>query len=620
MTLELSQTPAEERQNLSATLRALAADRAANQAIEAGIAAAAGVLYGPGLRLVGHEAIIPPRSDLGAYVRTGRTHARIILADPAGREIRVFVKAGPKQVHTPLEALMGSVISPDFRAPRFLGTFNADDLIVGVWEYIEGERLMFETLPLQTLERLVRAVAGINTASAPSDIAPTKTKWISEPVAWYENRLKLIEEAKRHTWMPALDRLKALHARGDLVAQISDSYGETLLAHNDINPNNVFTPDNGDMVFFDWEGATFTVPGADLRFLVRLPDREHLLDCYIARMAELGYALERDTVHRTMMVVEGFRQVFKAWAKGSLPSVLKGLDLVEANIGPHAQGAEDAPADSPEAAPAAQVDERLVAGADASLPDGADQDEAEPSATIPDSDGETTMPDSNDASTILQSEQPQPASAPKVRQLKDPSPELMAKVKEYVSEKGKVYAPIDHPAFAALPVSWEEKRWDIIQPHLDHKGGTALDIGTHWGYMAHKLEDEGYDVTAIEHSPKHLYFLKEIRDITGREFKVIGGNIFDLKEVDYDVIFALNIFHHFLKTDERFDGLKALLDRTNVKTMIYQGHRESERGKLDTAGHYMNAADMAAFLAERLRLTTADRIGNDAGRDIYKIH
>lgn len=203
--------------------------------------------------------------------------------------------------------------------------------------------------------------------------------------------------------------------------------------------------------------------------------------------------------------------------------------------------------------------------------------------------------------------------------LRDPSPELVQKVHEYAAERGMIYAPIDHPAFADVRSRWSPDRLDQIAAHIEPGPGTALDIGSHWGHIAHYLEDKGYRVTACESSPRHLYFLREIRDLCGKSFEIYPGSIFDLPNPDYDLVMALNIFHHFLKTDERFGNLVSFLERLKCRTMIYQAHRPKDKAVLDGAGHYMEAPEMAQFIADKLSLSSVEQIGDENGRRIYKL-
>lgn len=203
--------------------------------------------------------------------------------------------------------------------------------------------------------------------------------------------------------------------------------------------------------------------------------------------------------------------------------------------------------------------------------------------------------------------------------LRTPSPELIEKVREYAAERGMIYAPIEHPAFADVRSRWSPDRLSQIGAAIEPGPGTALDIGSHWGHIAHYLEDRGYKVTACEASPRHLYFLKEIRDLCGKTFDIFPGSIFDLPNPDYDLVMALNIFHHFLKKEDRFKKFDAFLDRLKCRTMIYQAHRPKDRESIEQEGHYIEPTEMAHWIAKKLSLGNVEQIGDENGRHIFKL-
>lgn len=574
---------AAERAEDAARIEVFAAALQANADVLKGLERTMTKKLGVTVRHAESETVIPPRTNLAAYVRTRRTHTKHWLEiagaiDPrwAGMvrngRLAVFLKAGPSVSSSPLEAVVKKAKHRSFRVPHFFGAFEADGLNIGVWEFVDGTRIPFEELSLATQTKLVRAIAELNCIDASGVVAP-KTKWVTAPLAWYERRFSKLGEQDRLKWQSAMERVRAILAHEDIVGTIIRGQGERFLTHYDINPNNVFTEEDREIVIFDWEGATLSVPGADLRFLARLEHREALLAAYVARAQELGLKLDTNDVRRAYEMIEGFRMIYKGWASKSLNAVQRGLDIVSAYIDPQDKDAK------PTSKQAPRETEKMTK-----------------------------------KTSVSPSE-----NRPLGRGVIEASAELKAKIKEYVEEKGQLYAKIDHPSFAALPARWGSERFDLIAPHLDHKGGTALDIGSHWGYMAHRLEDLGYTVTANEHSPKHLYFLKELRDISGKKFDIVSGSIFDLENPDFDVVLALNIFHHFLKTDERFENLNKFLSRLKCRTMIYQGHRPKERAKLDTSGHFMEAPEMARFIADKLSLSKVIPIGIDSGREIFKL-
>lgn len=200
-----------------------------------------------------------------------------------------------------------------------------------------------------------------------------------------------------------------------------------------------------------------------------------------------------------------------------------------------------------------------------------------------------------------------------------PSPELVAAIRQFTdTHHGKLYMPIAHPAFSGIEATRGTGRFDLIRPHLDRRGGTALDIGTHFGAFAHFLEDEGYRVTAVEHNELYVFITEQLRDLAGKKFEVIHGSVFTMKKPKYDVALALNIFHHFLKTKKRFDLLEAFLSRLKVKTIFFQAHDVEEK-QMDDAYRNMDQDEFAMFIAERTGMKSVVDIGNERKRTLYKM-
>jgi SAM-dependent methyltransferase len=194
--------------------------------------------------------------------------------------------------------------------------------------------------------------------------------------------------------------------------------------------------------------------------------------------------------------------------------------------------------------------------------------------------------------------------------MKTPSAELTAKIENYARRhKGKFYAPIPHPAFAHVPYRHGPERFDMIAPHLGFRNGTVLDIGSRFGYIAHRLEDMGYAVTAVEVAKDDVYFLKAIRDLCERKFEVIHDSVFNLEKLDYDLVFALNIFHHFMKSRETFEQLDDFLGRLKCRMMIYQAHNPRER-QMAGAWRNMSPDEAVQYLSQKLSLPRITEIGS----------
>lgn len=197
--------------------------------------------------------------------------------------------------------------------------------------------------------------------------------------------------------------------------------------------------------------------------------------------------------------------------------------------------------------------------------------------------------------------------------------QLKADVTEYAARHGgKIYAPIMHYEFADTPAEFGHERFDIIRPHIPIRAKTVLDIGSHWGYFAHRFEDLGMQVTAAENSRNYLSFLRRIRGLTGHEFSVFERSIFDLGDAAYDIGIALNIFHHFLKTELLHDSFVKFLDRVRFGVLFFQAHDPRE-GQMKGSYKNFTADEFVDFIKEKAKLKFSSEIGRTGNRRIFKL-
>ena len=187
--------------------------------------------------------------------------------------------------------------------------------------------------------------------------------------------------------------------------------------------------------------------------------------------------------------------------------------------------------------------------------------------------------------------------------------------------KGKIYHPITHPDLGDIPSHHGGRRFEIIRQHLPRRGGDVLDIGAHWGYFCHKLEEEGFNCYAIENDPQNLYFLRKLRKAEDRRFRIIGKSIFEYRDkTDFDVVLALNIFHHFLKEKDTYYRLIELLERIKTKLLFFEPHHPEE-SQMERAYRNYNHSEFVNFILEHSGLKKVKLIGKaEDGRPIYKLY
>lgn len=188
---------------------------------------------------------------------------------------------------------------------------------------------------------------------------------------------------------------------------------------------------------------------------------------------------------------------------------------------------------------------------------------------------------------------------------------------------GEVYNQVPHIDFQHLDARHRSgARWQCIDRHLEISSGTVLDIGSKWGYFCHQFESKGFDCIAVEHDSSNAEMIERFRDANGRNFKVLNRDIFEInvKSIDYGVVLALNIFHHFLKTEEGYQELKRLLKDLDAEVLYFQSHAPGEK-QMEGAYRSLVGDSFADFLVDSSSFESWEYIGTpeENGRRMYKI-
>ncbi|MHA1235518.1 MAG: class I SAM-dependent methyltransferase [Promethearchaeota archaeon] len=192
---------------------------------------------------------------------------------------------------------------------------------------------------------------------------------------------------------------------------------------------------------------------------------------------------------------------------------------------------------------------------------------------------------------------------------------------KFQSIHGELYQPLIHPDLR-YKSSYTDQRFVIISQNLTIEKGSLLDIGANLAYFCHKFEDLGFDCYAVEIRPSNVHYMKKLRDIEGKKFKIINKSIFDLNEkLDYDIVLALNIFHHFLREKELYQNLIKFLGRLKLRTMYFQPHNPGENIMRNAFVNYDNE-QFVRFIIKHSCLNKFKLINKQSDgrtRPIYKI-
>lgn len=194
-------------------------------------------------------------------------------------------------------------------------------------------------------------------------------------------------------------------------------------------------------------------------------------------------------------------------------------------------------------------------------------------------------------------------------------------------KRGRLYQPIVHPDLADIPYYDLEGHncEDImraIKLHLGPEKGVMLDIGANIGFFCHKFEDLGYHCYAVESDPVTLRILEKIKIAENKKFEVINKSIFDLefmKKTECEVVLALNVFHHFLKTKTTYFQLIDLLKNLEMNQMFFEAHRYDDAQMRDAFINYTQP-EFVDFILQNTSLNKSE-VTHAAknGRTIFKL-
>jgi hypothetical protein len=207
-------------------------------------------------------------------------------------------------------------------------------------------------------------------------------------------------------------------------------------------------------------------------------------------------------------------------------------------------------------------------------------------------------------------------------------PEWMRLRKELLlyaqGEGGATYQPMTHIDLSDIPAFHGcEDRFSMIKEHLSTNSGRLLDIGANLGYFCHRFADEGFECYAVENVRVNVYFLEKLKRAENKKFKVIGESVLECREirnVHFDVVLALNIFHHFLKTRESYGKLVELLENLQMEELFFEPHSPDE-SQMQGAYKDYPPGEFVQFLLSQSSLREAEFIGVARdGRPLYRLH
>lgn len=185
--------------------------------------------------------------------------------------------------------------------------------------------------------------------------------------------------------------------------------------------------------------------------------------------------------------------------------------------------------------------------------------------------------------------------------------------------KGKTYQRLPHPDFDEIETIWSDNRYELIKSNTNlNRGSSLLDIGSLFGYICYRGELDGFNCTACEIDDNYLSVMKKLHKGYNMNFEIITSSFLDMNIVEYDIVVALNILHHFLKRPYEFNKLEKFLEKCKFKEMFVQFH---EQGESQMIGSYKDFSpeEFSNFILEKTKKENCILIGEEMNRKIYKI-
>jgi len=194
-------------------------------------------------------------------------------------------------------------------------------------------------------------------------------------------------------------------------------------------------------------------------------------------------------------------------------------------------------------------------------------------------------------------------------------------------KRDRLYQPILHPDLAEIPYYDLEGHncediMTAIKLHLGPKKGLMLDIGANIGFFCHKFEELGYQCYAVERDPVTFRILEKTKIAENKKFAVINKSIFDVEfitKMKFEVVLALNVFHHFLKTETEFIKLADLLRNLKTEQMFFEAHQYDDVQMKDAFVNYTQP-EFVDFILQHASLNKSEVVYSAKnGRTIFKL-
>jgi Methyltransferase domain len=190
----------------------------------------------------------------------------------------------------------------------------------------------------------------------------------------------------------------------------------------------------------------------------------------------------------------------------------------------------------------------------------------------------------------------------------------------YAEPEGEVYAPLTHIDLFDIPFSTRPERAALIRKNVWRTNAYILDIGAHWGYMSEELERAGHRCVAVEKDSIDYSFMRRLRRSQQFSYRTVLADIEDFlnAEQTFDVVLALAVFHHFIKTKRGHSKLIRTLNKLRAKQIFLWTHNPREEQMQNAYKNYP-PRQFARLVMEHARLSKVELLGTIGGRSLFAL-
>jgi hypothetical protein len=117
-----------------------------------------------------------------------------------------------------------------------------------------------------------------------------------------------------------------------------------------------------------------------------------------------------------------------------------------------------------------------------------------------------------------------------------------------------------------------------------------------------------------------LYFINKFKQANNKNFELRSGSVLEDEVImgkDYEAVLALNIFHHFIKTEKLFGQLTNFLDNLKTRYIFLETHLHEEI-QMEQAYKKFTPEELCQFVVDQTGLSGYTLIHTaDDGRPLY---